>query len=471
MSVNIAIVSGEASGDLIAAGLARQLYRLVPDVQVWGVGSEASAAAGVELLADSAGWGSISITHAIGKIPRLIFGVLPRVVRELKKRKPVVIVLIDFGAANRILAKRAKALGFKVVWYFPPGAAHRRTGKKGANLAALTDLLILPFEWSAERLRGLGCNTVSVGHPIIERTKSAYSRDEFANLFGLDPSRPIIGLLPGSRTHEVEHLMPTLIDAARLIYKDVRDAQFVIGVAPGMTREQMMKYLSSAPDVAARIEEAWHEFVQEAETRLLRPVARTADMLTGRAQRSLVTVQGLIVPEDTLKDNSNAERRSQQLRTNAERALPPVVLAKGVTSELMAHSDVLLTCSGTATLEAAAFGTPMLILYRYSKMMAFEIAVLGVKKRIKMIGLPNILAERMIVPELIQETCTPESIAQHTIQLLRDPKIRGQMKADLAEVRALLGEPGVSERAALQVLGVAGIAPVLEPAPSVSAET
>jgi lipid A disaccharide synthetase len=468
MSINIAIISGEASGDLIAAGVVRQLYRLIPDLNVWGFGSEASAAAGVELLADTAGWGGISIVHSVGQAPGLLLKMLPRFIKELKARKPAVVVLIDFGFANRIVAKRARKLGFKVVWYFPPGAAHRRTGTKGKNLAAITDLLIVPFEWSAERLRGLGCTAVSVGNPIIERTHSVYSRADFASLFGLDPSRPIIGLLPGSRKHEIEHLMPTLIEAARHICREVKDAQFVVAVAPGTNREKMLTYLVDAPDIAERLGDIWHEFVQEAETRIIKPVARTADMLAGKSQRRLVTVQGLVVPEDELNAHERARQRSSQLRSNAERAAPPVVLAKGVTSEVMAHSDLLLVCSGTATLEAAAFGTPMLILYRYSKMMALEIALVGAKKRIKMIGLPNILAQRIIVPELIQENCTPETITAHAVPLLNDVSVRSQMKADLAEIREMLGTAGVSERAALHIMQTAGLQPL--PAPDMAEE-
>lgn len=462
--MNIAILSGETSGDLIGGALAVELRRMEPGVQLWGLGTDKMREAGVELLADSAGWGVISITQAIAKYPMLRLKVLPRVLRQLKIRRPDVVVLIDFGAFNRRVAREAKGMGLKVCWYFPPGAAWRRTGNKGANLAAITDLLVVPFEWSAERLRNLGANAINVGHPVIERTITGASRAEFAEQFGMDASKPIVGLLPGSRLHEIEHLMPVLLDAARIIHRTVRDAQFVVGVAPGISRERMAGYLSRDADFKDRVIDAWHEFGREAETRIIRPVSRTAGVLTGQAQRQLVTVEGVVVAEDTLRDRDTANQRSDKLRSDAERVLPPIVLAKGVTSEVMAHSDVLLTCSGTATLEAAAFETPMVILYRLSKLMELEARLLGLKKKITMIGLPNILAEKMIVPELIQYDATPEAIAEHALRLLNDVAARHEMKQELHKVRLMMGEPGASARTARLVLGLAGAVPSLAPA-------
>src|SRR5580700_3344208 len=265
--MNIAILAGEISGELIGAGLARELRVSVPDIQLWGLGADKMRESGVELLADCTGWSAISITQAIQRYPPLRIKVLPKVIRALKLRRPDVVVLIDFGAFNRRIARESKRLGLKVCWYFPPGAAWRRTGTKGANLAAITDVLIVPFEWSAERLRSLGANAISVGHPIIERSITAASRVEFAEQFGLDPAKSIIGLLPGSRLHEIEHLMPLLVDAARIIHSTVHDAQFVVGVAPGISREHIVKYLSGDRDLRERIAEAWHEFGQEAEAR------------------------------------------------------------------------------------------------------------------------------------------------------------------------------------------------------------
>jgi lipid-A-disaccharide synthase len=450
--MNIAILSGEISGDLIGGALAEALRRLQPDVTLWGLGSAAMREAGVELLHDSGDWGVISITQALLKYPYLRFNVYPNTIKALKQRRPDVLVLIDFGAFNVKVARFAKAAGIPVCYYFPPGA-WRRDGDKGAELARITDLLAVPFEWSADRFQRLGANAVNVGHPLIERAKPSMSRAEFAAEFDMDPSRPIIGLLPGSRLHEVEHILPALLDAARIIHAKVPDAQFVIGVAPNLSPEIVARYLSGQPELLERLSEYWYEFALEAGTQVRKQVSRTAHALAPQGQRKLVTVEGIVVPEQTLTDEM--EKRDRIDRQREKPLLPPTVLAKGLTYDVMAHSDVLITCSGTATLEATIFTTPMVILYRLSKVMEFEGRLRGLHKKIKFIGLPNILADRPIMPELLQDAATPDALAAAALRLLNDLTARAQARKELEAVRAMLGGPGASERTARLVLELA----------------
>jgi len=452
--MNIAIISGELSGDLIGGALAEELKRLVPDVELWGIGSSAMQGAGVELLADSAAWGTISFTETIHIVPKMLCQIGPMLKAEIVKRKPDVLVLIDFGAFNVRAARYAKRIGLKVCYYFPPGS-WRRTGRRGAGLASITDVLAAPFPWAAERYKSLGANAIYVGHPLLERVKSRMTRDEFAAQFGMDPTKPIIGMLPGSRRQEVSHLMPTLLEAAKLLYRSVPEAQFVVGVAPSISSEEMARYLTDQPDLRDRLSDIWHEVALETGTRLVEPLARTAGKLTAQRSHILVTNNGVMLPEAALREEMEARRHSEHLRARAEHTMPPTVLAKGLTYEVMAHSDVLLTCSGTATLEASVFGTPMVILYRGSKLMELEYNLRGLKKKIKWIGLPNILADRTVAPELIQNDATPEAIAAHALKLLNDIETRQAAKVGLAEVRAAMGTPGASARTAQIVVDLA----------------
>ena len=454
LGLNIAILSGELSGDLIGAGLAGELRRLAPDVHLWGLGSGAMRSEGVELLADSADWGAISITEALKKVPRLLTHVAPRLKKELRARRPDAVVLIDFGAFNVRVARYCKSLGLKVCYYFPPGS-WSRTGTRGAELSLLTDVIAAPFPWAAERYAKMGSNAVYVGHPLLERVKPTMTRPEFAAQFGMDPTRPIIGLLPGSRRHEVIHLMPALLGAARLIYNKIPESQFIVGVAPTISAEMMQEYLRGHGELSDRWSHVWHEFVQEAEDRFIDPIERAASKLSGRRSPILVTEAGIQVSMEDMRSEMQARRRSEHIRARADQSLPPTVLAKGVTYEIMAHSDVLLSCSGTATLEAAVLGTPMVILYRGSKIMELEYRLRGIKKKIRFIGLPNILADREIAPELIQEDANPARIAAHACALLNDPAIRQHAKAGLAEVGAALGTAGASTRTAHLVLDLA----------------
>ena len=452
--MNIAIFSGELSGDLIGGELAAELRRLQPDAALWGLGSGSMRAAGVELLFDSAAWGAISIAEALSKVPGLLLEVSPKVKRELRTRRPDAVVLIDFGAFNVRVARYCKQIGLKVCYYFPPGS-WRRTGEKGAELARITDTLACPFPWAAERYKALGANAVYVGHPIAERVKAQMTRAEFAAQFGMDPARPIIGLLPGSRKHEVMHLTPTLIEAARLIYNDVPDAQFVFGVADSISPDMMASYLSGQGDLRDRISEIWHEWTQEAETKVLKPVVRRANALRPPPLATLVTPNGVLMPVESLQEEMRARRHSEHLRARADKSPPPTVLAKGLTYDVMAHSDVLLICSGTATLEAALFATPMVILYRGPKLMYLEYRLRGHKRNGQFIGLPNILAGKKILPELIQDEATPEAIAALALPMLNDVETRQRIRRDLKEVRDSLGEPGASLRTAQLVLELA----------------
>jgi lipid-A-disaccharide synthase len=446
--VNIAIFSGEISGDLMGGALIREIRERVPEAICWGLGSQSMREAGAELLADSAEWGAIGIVESVKMVPYLLGKISPRVKRALQERRPDVVVLIDFGAFNVRVAKYAKSLGLKVCYYVPPGC-WRREGNKGANLGALTDVLAVPFPWAEERYKRLGANAVYVGHPLVERVRPSLSKVEFAAHFGMNPEHPIIGLLPGSRRQEITHLLPTLLDSARRISDTIPEAQFVVSIAPNVSQEMMLGLLREQEEVKERLSDIWHEFAHEAETKVLRPVKRR---LSGQSTATLVTPQGVLVPADKHQDEQYAQLRSQASRP---KPLPPLVLAKGVTYDIMAHSNLLLACSGTATLEATLFETPMVILYRGSKLLEIEYHLLGIKKKIPLIGLPNILAGRAIVPELVQNEATPEAISRLAIPLLNDLEARQHMKNDLHALRAALGDGGASGRTAEIVIGLA----------------
>ena len=168
----------------------------------------------------------------------------------------------------------------------------------------------------------------------------------------------------------------------------------------------------------------------------------------------MVTVAG----GPPISENAWKERLKNQakvMKKNQEVGLPPLALAKGLTYDVMAHSNVLLTCSGTATLEATIFETPMVILYRGSALMEIEYFLRGMKKKLTHIGLPNILAQKRIVPELIQHDATPEIICKHTLEMLNNFETRARVKSDLREVRLSLGEPGASEKTARLVIEIA----------------
>lgn len=434
MHSNIAILSGEMSGDLVGGALVGALRQLRPDIRLWGIGSRHMQRAGVELLYDSAQWSAIGVVEALKVYPELRFRVYPRLLKQIEERKPKAVVLIDFGAFNVKVARWCRARGVPTLYYFPPGS-WRRTGRVPEELARITDRIATPFPWSAERLKQVGANVEFVGHPLLEIVRPTLTREQFAARFGMEAGQPIVGLLPGSRRFEVTYNFPAMLGAARLLCGRLPGVQFAVGLASSTARQIVEDQLRQTQDQARRTHRS---AVREA---ALREQAKDREKAASRTEPLLVTPEGVTLPADACK----VWRESLPQRAEPF-ALPPIVLAEGMTYEVMAHSDALMVCSGTATLEAAILGTPMVILYRGSRLMEMEAKLRRVRP--EHIGMPNIIAGERIVPEFIQHDAHPEALAQRTLTFLTDMEARACVRSSLERVRETLGAPGASRRVA-----------------------
>jgi lipid-A-disaccharide synthase len=153
----------------------------------------------------------------------------------------------------------------------------------------------------------------------------------------------------------------------------------------------------------------------------------------------------LLAQASTIQDNL--------LQPLLARSTVPIILVKEQATEVMALSDLVLVASGTATLQAAVVGTPMVLFYRTTPLTFwFANVVIRFVIRVKWIGLVNLVAGRTIVPELIQSQATGQRLYEETLRILEDPSVYDEMKRELAKVRAALGESGASARAAEVVL-------------------
>ena len=133
------------------------------------------------------------------------------------------------------------------------------------------------------------------------------------------------------------------------------------------------------------------------------------------------------------------------LRADVEELAPDLAVVEGQTWDLVAAADLVLVASGSASLETALLGRPMIICYRLSGL-SYAIARLLV--RVPFIGMPNLILGQEAVPELIQAEVTPERIGEEARRILENPDLAARMEADLARVRAMLGESGAAVRAA-----------------------
>lgn len=376
---SIAISAGETSGDLNGAFLIKELKKLRSDLTIWGAGGNAMRESGAEIVVDMVGGGTIGIAETLKTLPAVAvkYHMLRRL---LLKRHPDVFVPIDFGAFNIRLAQIAHKNGINVVYYFPP-SSWRRHPKNASKLIACGGKVITPFPWSAEFLCNEGVDARFVGHPLIDIARPDKDKSSFLKELGLSDALPTIGLLPGSRAHEIrEHLMP-MIESAQIIDRELGGAQFIIAAA-------------------------------------------------GRCEKIKKQVYDFASDKDSFPEVRIVERR---------------------TYDCMSASDFLIAASGTATLEAAIIGVPMVIIYRGSAIMRFEF--LFRKSVIEdHIGMPNIVADRGVCPEMINDDVTAEKLADITVSILRSKERMNKMKSELSDVKIQLGKPGAAARAAQAVI-------------------
>jgi lipid-A-disaccharide synthase len=370
--MRILIVTGEASGDLHGAHLAKAIMALDPTAQLVGVGGPRMRAAGVSLVP---GVPQLDVMGLVG------LSAIPAIVRRVRAIRRVLkaeawdlVVLIDHPGLNFHFARVAKEAGRRVLYYIAPQVWAWRPGRmKWIQRRVDHVVVILPFEPELYRRAGVRCTFV--GHPLLDEVAPQYNRKKLREEFGVDESARVIGLLPGSRRSEVEMLLPVFLKAAAQLVVAEPGTQFILAQASSIDDNLIQALLQHSP-----------------------------------------------VPVKVVHDRA---------------------------SEVMALSDVLFIASGTATLQAAVVGTPMVLLYKTTPL-TYRLARWLIN--VKWIGLVNLVAGRSVVPELIQDEATDERLCQEVLHLLRDPSAYNDMKEGLRQVRQSLGEPGASSRAAKAVL-------------------
>lgn len=368
---------GEASGDLYAGALTRALQAHVP-VEVFGFGGEQLRSAGATLTGDFRGFSVTGITEALSVVRRS-WAMLATLTEAARQQRPDVFVAIDFPDFNFRLLPRIKALGIPIVYYISPQLWAWRAGRM-KTIRQYVDHMLVIFPFEEAIYRDAGIPVTFVGHPLIDLARPQRSREATCRAAGLDPFKPVVALLPGSRPNELHLLTPVLVDAARRLTKAMPGVQFLVARAPSLD-----------------------------------------DAL-------FTTLEGL---------------RSEGV---------VIGFVSDAADDVLAAADVVITASGTATVQTALHGKPMVIVYRVSPL------TYAIGRRIVKLphyGMVNLVAGRRIVTELIQDGCTPERVSEETLSLLNDTARAATMRAELAEVVRRLGGAGASERAARAVLETA----------------
>ena len=364
----ILLVAGEVSGDLHGSYLVEAIHRIDPEIQFFGVGGEGLKRAGMRLLQHSQSLSVVGITEVFVKLGSILKA-LRTLKRSLEREKPDLVILIDFPDFNLRLARIVHRKGIPILYYISPQVWAWRPGRVKL-IARLVKKMVVLFPFEVPLYEAAGVDVEWVGHPLLDIVKPTLSKERALQQFGLDPGRRTVGLLPGSRIHEIERLLPSLLASAQLLEKEIPDLQFVIPLAPG-------------------------------------------------------------IPPRALSSRMN-------------HISVPVKVVEGFTYDVMNLCELLITASGTATLEGAILGKPMIIIYKVS----FSTYWIGrALVRVNHIGLPNLVAEKEIALELIQKDVNPQRIVEEAFRILRDPLLSRKMTESMGEVRHKLGEPGAAERA------------------------
>src|SRR5713226_4004225 len=252
--LRLMIVAGEASGDAHAAALVSALRASAPESQFDFFGSTGAQmrAAGVDSVVhrdDLAILGLWEIARALPKFWRA-FGELKRAAAT---RKPDAVILVDWPDFNLRLAHWLHRRGFRVVYYISPQFWAWRS-YRARSVRRDVDLLlsILPFEKDWYAARGM-THVEYVGHPLVGEVSPSYDRKEFCRRNDLDPSQPIVALLPGSRHKELLRILPPMLDAAAIISDQRAEIQFVLVVAPNRDPKEAQEIVHTR-EYARRLE-------------------------------------------------------------------------------------------------------------------------------------------------------------------------------------------------------------------------
>ena len=229
MSRRVMIIAGEASGDLHGSGVVRELKRLVPALEILGVGGDLMRQEGMELIYHIRELSFMGFLEVVKHLP-VIRSVERTLTSLLDLKRPDVLVLIDYPGFNLRFARIAKKRGIKVVYYISPQvwAWHRSRVKK---MKTVVDKMLVIFPFEEEFYRREGIDVEFVGHPLLEVLETGLDRTGFFKRFGIPPETRILALIPGSRTQEIHSIFPVMIGVARRLRQEF-DLEVAIGVAP-----------------------------------------------------------------------------------------------------------------------------------------------------------------------------------------------------------------------------------------------
>ncbi|WP_297796811.1 lipid-A-disaccharide synthase [uncultured Marinobacter sp.] len=368
--ITFGIVAGEASGDILGAGLIHALRARYPRARFVGIGGEEMEAAGFHSLVPMERLSVMGLVEVLGRI-RELFSIRARLMDYFLTTPPDVVIGIDSPDFTLGVERRCRDAGIPTVHYVSPSVWAWRQ-KRIFKIAKSVNLMLTLFPFEARFYEEHDVPVAFVGHPLANRIPMEPDTAGARQALGLDENKPVLAILPGSRSGEVERLGSLFLAAARWIQESRPDLQLVI---PCVNRDR--------------------------------------------------------------------EKQVRGLVESLEVALP-VTIVRGRSREVMAASDVVLLASGTATLEAMLLKKPMVVGYRLSNV---SYKLLSRLVKVPHVALPNLLARKPLVPELLQDDATPEALGAAVLERLENEDERTRLTEAFTELHLQLRQ-NADERAA-----------------------
>ncbi|RTL54919.1 MAG: lipid-A-disaccharide synthase [Rhodocyclaceae bacterium] len=383
--IRIALVAGEASGDLLAAHLIQALKTRLPDARFYGIGGPKMQAQGFEALWPAEKLAVRGYVEVLRHY-REITGIRRALLTQLKSDKPDLFIGVDAPDFNLWLETKLKSAGIQTVHFVSPSIWAWR-GERIRKIAKAVSRMLALFPFEPPLYERQQIPVSYVGHPLADVIPMEVSRAAARERLALgDVGGPVFALLPGSRQSELQYMAETFIDTGKKLVQRFPKALFLVPLVSRETRNLFEEAL-------------WKLGAQDLPFKLL----------FGHAQ------------------------------------------------DAMAASDAVLVASGTATLEAALLKRPMVIAY---KMSPWSWKKMNRMRYQPWVGLPNVLAGRFVVPELLQDDATPENLAQALGNIIGDSQYEARVDACFRNIHELLRQDTAQKATAaiLEHLDVGAVA-------------
>jgi lipid-A-disaccharide synthase len=239
---SLMIVTGEASGDLHGAHVVREIKKILPTIECYGIGGTRMQQAGVDTHTNVSELSVMGLVEVLKHYPRLR-KILNKTKDTLKQKKPDLLILIDSPDFNLPLAKTAKQCGIKVLYYISPQIwAWRKNRIK--LIQKYVDMMAVIFPFEEKLYLDAGVPVEYVGHPLTREAIATVDKSQFFNSMGLNSSKKLVGLFPGSRVSEIDNNYPILLNAAKILLQQREDIQFITPIASTLSIDLIQKHIS-----------------------------------------------------------------------------------------------------------------------------------------------------------------------------------------------------------------------------------